>query len=121
MALASFGEKFSGCTIHYVDSTVDLGPVILRARVPIKDGDTKETLQRRILVQGEHRDYSKAIQLHADERIFPDRLKNRVFVDMESEMWNDNWMHRQQAYLEYQSTEEYAMNNFGVPSIEFLT
>jgi phosphoribosylglycinamide formyltransferase-1 len=56
------GAKFSGCTVHFVDDTLDGGPIVLQAVVPILDDDTVETLSARILKE-EHRIYSEAIDL----------------------------------------------------------
>ena len=56
------GVKFSGCTVHFVDDTLDGGPIILQAVVPVLDNDTVETLSARILNE-EHRVYSEAIDL----------------------------------------------------------
>ena len=49
-----YGVKFSGCTVHFVDDTVDGGPIITQAVVPVLDDDTPETLAARILKE-EHR------------------------------------------------------------------
>lgn len=56
------GAKFSGCTVHFVDDTLDGGPIISQASVPILDDDTVESLSARILKE-EHRIYSEAIEL----------------------------------------------------------
>ena len=56
------GVKFSGCTVHFVDDTLDGGPIVLQAAVPVLDDDTAETLSARILKE-EHRIYSEAIGL----------------------------------------------------------
>jgi phosphoribosylglycinamide formyltransferase-1 len=56
------GVKFSGCTVHFVDETLDGGPVIAQAVVPVLDDDTPETLAARILVE-EHRLYPEAVAL----------------------------------------------------------
>lgn len=45
------GERVTGCTIHYVDSGVDTGPIIAQREVPILSGDTAETLHARIQQQ----------------------------------------------------------------------
>jgi len=58
----SYGVRFSGCTVHFLDEGVDTGPVIVQAIVPVYDDDTEETLAARILVQ-EHRIYPMAIRL----------------------------------------------------------
>jgi phosphoribosylglycinamide formyltransferase-1 len=54
------GVKIAGCTVHLVDETLDSGPILLQAAVPVLDGDTVETLSARILVE-EHKIYSEAI------------------------------------------------------------
>jgi phosphoribosylglycinamide formyltransferase-1 len=56
------GARISGCTVHFVDQTLDAGPIILQAAVPVADDDTVETLSARILKE-EHRIYSEAIDL----------------------------------------------------------
>lgn len=63
-----YGVKFSGCTVHFVDSGVDTGPIILQEIVPVKDGDTEETLSKRILSK-EHKAYVKAVRLVAEGKI----------------------------------------------------
>ena len=101
-AVIEAGEKVSGCTVHYIDSTVDLGPVLLQAKVPIYDGDTAESLAERVLVI-EHRTYPKAIQLHADKRV---RIENnKSVVDIDSSGWEKKWNDRQIEYFLYQRDE----------------
>jgi phosphoribosylglycinamide formyltransferase-1 len=56
------GVKVTGCTVHFVDEYLDAGPIIVQAAVPVRDGDTVETLSARILSQ-EHRIYSEAIRM----------------------------------------------------------
>jgi len=97
-AVLRAGEKESGCTIHYVDARVDGGPTILQATVAVNTADTPETLAKRILIQ-EHRTYSKAIQLHADERIKVS--EGRVVIDW-SDNWEEDWNRRQERFIEYQ-------------------
>ena len=53
-------EKFSGCTIHYVNSKLDSGKIILQKKVKILKKDTESSLAKKILVQ-EHKLYPKAI------------------------------------------------------------
>ncbi|MCX6537999.1 MAG: phosphoribosylglycinamide formyltransferase [Acidobacteria bacterium] len=55
------GAKISGATVHFVDTNLDAGPIILQAAVPVLDTDTEDTLARRILAE-EHRIYPEAIQ-----------------------------------------------------------
>lgn len=56
------GVKVSGCTVHFVDETLDGGPIIAQRTVPVLDGDTVETLSARILEQ-EHQLYVEAVAL----------------------------------------------------------
>jgi phosphoribosylglycinamide formyltransferase-1 len=56
------GVKVSGCTVHFVDETLDGGPVIVQRVVPVEDSDTPETLSARILAE-EHRAYADALAL----------------------------------------------------------
>src|SRR6185436_13895644 len=54
------GAKVSGCTVHFVDETLDGGPIIAQREVPVLEGDTVETLSARILEQ-EHKLYPEAV------------------------------------------------------------
>ncbi len=63
-----YGVKYSGCTVHFVDTGVDSGPVIIQSVVKVRDGDTDRTLSRRILRE-EHRIYPEAVSLFARKRI----------------------------------------------------
>ena len=56
------GEKVSGCTVHFVDNTLDGGPIISQRTVPVLEDDTVETLSARILEQ-EHILYPEAVAL----------------------------------------------------------
>jgi phosphoribosylglycinamide formyltransferase-1 len=61
------GVKLAGCTVHFVDQGADTGPIIIQAAVPVLDDDA-DGLAARILAQ-EHRIFSKAIQLYAEDRL----------------------------------------------------
>ena len=63
------GVKVSGCTVHFIDETLDGGPIIAQRTVPVMEDDTVETLSARILEQ-EHQLYPQAVAavLAADER-----------------------------------------------------
>ena len=62
------GVKISGATVHFVDESVDSGPIICQAAVPVMEDDTEETLATRILEQ-EHQLYPGAIRLFAEGRL----------------------------------------------------
>ena len=55
------GAKVAGATVHFVDTNLDAGPIVMQAVVPVLDTDTEDTLSARILVQ-EHLIYPAAIQ-----------------------------------------------------------
>ena len=57
----SAGVKLHGCTVHLVTETMDAGPILAQAAVPVLPGDTAETLAERVLVQ-EHRIYPMALR-----------------------------------------------------------
>ncbi len=63
-----YGVKISGCTVHFVDEGMDTGPVSIQAAVPVKDGDTEESLSTRILAF-EHKIYPEAIRLFSEGRL----------------------------------------------------
>ena len=63
-----YGAKYSGCTVHFVDSGVDTGPIILQEIIKVKDNDTEETLAKKILAK-EHHAYPKAVKLFAEKKI----------------------------------------------------
>lgn len=56
-----YGVKVSGCTVHLVDEGLDSGPIVAQRAVPVADGETVESLSRRILAE-EHRLYPEALQ-----------------------------------------------------------
>ena len=58
------GAKITGCTVHFVDQTLDGGPIIAQRIVPVLDDDTEETLSARILEE-EHRLYAEALAIVA--------------------------------------------------------
>ena len=57
----SSGEKYSGCTVHFVNSRLDSGKIILQKKVKISKSDTAKSLSKKILIQ-EHKLYPKAIK-----------------------------------------------------------
>lgn len=63
-----YGCKVAGCTVHFVDSDVDAGPIICQAAVPVMEEDDVESLSHRILEQ-EHKIYPHAIRLIAEGKV----------------------------------------------------
>ena len=67
-AVLAYGAKVTGATVHFVDSAYDHGPIILQECVPVREGDTPDSLAER--VQAKERElYPKAIQLFAEGRL----------------------------------------------------
>lgn len=62
------GVRIAGCTVHYVRSEVDSGPIIVQAAVPVLPGDTAESLAARVLRE-EHRCLPLAVRLIAEGRV----------------------------------------------------
>jgi phosphoribosylglycinamide formyltransferase-1 len=56
------GVRVSGCTVHFVDETLDGGPIVVQRTVPVLDTDTPDALAARILIE-EHKAYPEALAL----------------------------------------------------------
>lgn len=63
------GVKVSGATVHFVTAECDAGPIILQRAVEVVDGDTPETLQKRIMEQAEWQILPLAVKLFCEDRI----------------------------------------------------
>lgn len=63
------GVKVTGATVHFVDDGTDTGPIILQKAVEVKDGDTPEVLQRRVMEEAEWVILPKAIDLIANGKV----------------------------------------------------
>ena len=59
------GVKVTGATVHFVDEIYDNGPIIIQKAVEVKDGDTPEILQRRVMEEAEWKILPEAIRLIA--------------------------------------------------------
>ena len=66
------GVKLTGATAHLVNGEVDGGPILMQTPVEVMDGDTPETLQRRVMEQGEWVLFPKAVRMIAG-RILAER------------------------------------------------
>lgn len=67
-AVLDYGCRVSGCSVHFVDASVDGGPLIEQVAVPVRDDDTAESLQQRILV-AEHRALVRVLSWLAAGRV----------------------------------------------------
>jgi phosphoribosylglycinamide formyltransferase-1 len=63
-----YGVKVSGCTVHFVDESLDGGPIILQHAVPVIESDDEDSLADRIL-QHEHVCYPEAIRLFCEDQL----------------------------------------------------
>ena len=65
----SRGVKVTGATVHFVDEGTDTGPIILQKAVEVKDDDTAETLQKRVMEEAEWKILPEAIELVASGQV----------------------------------------------------
>ncbi len=68
-AALNYGVKLSGATVHFVSEECDGGPIIAQKAVPVLEGDTPETLQKRIMEEAEWKLLPEAISLFCQGRI----------------------------------------------------
>ena len=72
------GVKVSGATVHIVTPECDAGPIVLQKAVEVKDDDTPETLQKRIMEEAEWKILPAAVKLFCEDRITVE--DNRVYL-----------------------------------------
>lgn len=65
----SRGVKVTGATVHFVDEGTDTGPIILQKAVEVKQDDTPEILQRRVMEEAEWKIMPEAIDLIVNDKI----------------------------------------------------
>ena len=63
------GVKVSGATVHIVTPECDAGPIVLQKAVEVKEGDTPEILQKRIMEEAEWKILPEAVKLFCEDRI----------------------------------------------------
>jgi len=71
------GAKQHGCSVHFVTAALDHGPVVIRASVPVRVGDTPEALAARVLKQ-EHVIYPRAVRWFLDGKLVIENGEVRV-------------------------------------------
>ncbi len=72
------GVKVSGATVHIVTPECDAGPIVLQKAVEVREDDTPETLQRRIMEEAEWKILPRAVRLFADGKITV--KNNKVYI-----------------------------------------
>ena len=78
------GVRIHGCTVHFVTPTLDHGPVIIQAAVPVLDSDNEASLAARVLRQ-EHRVYPQAVRWFAEGKLTLDNGRVRLAADLVSD------------------------------------
>lgn len=72
------GVKVTGATVHFVDEGTDTGPIILQKAVEIKDEDTAESLQLRVMEEAEWKILPQAIHLFCNDKLEVEGSKVRI-------------------------------------------
>ncbi len=72
------GVRVSGATVHIVTPECDAGPIVLQRAVEVKEGDTPEILQKRIMEEAEWKILPQAVRLFCDGRISVEN--NKVYI-----------------------------------------
>ena len=72
-----YGVKLSGATVHFVSEECDGGPIIAQKAVPVLEGDTPETLQKRIMEEAEWKLLPQAVALFCQNKL---RVEGRKVV-----------------------------------------
>lgn len=68
-AVLESGVKVTGATVHFVTAVCDGGPIIIQKAVDVKNGDTPEILQKRVMEEAEWKILPKAVSLFCEDRI----------------------------------------------------
>jgi phosphoribosylglycinamide formyltransferase-1 len=76
------GVRIHGCTVHFVTPTLDHGPVIIQAAVPVLDSDDEDVLSARVLRQ-EHLIYPQAVRWFAEGRLTLDGTRVRLSAELD--------------------------------------
>lgn len=78
------GVKIHGCTVHFVTTQLDHGPIIIQAAVPVSADDTADSLAVRVLAQ-EHRIYPQAVRWFAEDRLVNNHGRVNLKGDLASQ------------------------------------
>lgn len=71
------GVKLTGATVHFVTEVCDGGPIIMQKAVEVKNGDTPEILQKRVMCEAEWIILPKAVSLFCQDKI---KVENNIAV-----------------------------------------
>ena len=76
-----YGVKVSGATVHFVTEEPDSGPIVLQQAVEVREGDTPEVLQKRIMEQAEWKILPQAVALFCQDRL---KVEGRIVRILEA-------------------------------------
>ena len=76
-----YGVKVSGATVHFVTEEPDGGPIVLQQAVEVREGDTPEVLQKRIMEQAEWKILPQAVALFCQDRV---KVEGRIVRILEA-------------------------------------
>ncbi|NLC69085.1 MAG: phosphoribosylglycinamide formyltransferase [Clostridiaceae bacterium] len=80
-AALEYGVKVTGATVHFVTLEADSGPIILQKAVYVKEDDTPETLQKRVMEEAEWKILPEAIKLFSQGRLAVEGRKVRILKE----------------------------------------
>lgn len=78
-AVLARGNKVTGATVHFVDEGTDTGPILLQKAVCVKQGDTPEVLQRRVMEEAEWEILPAAVNAVANKKVVWE--DGKAFID----------------------------------------
>ena len=87
-AVIAAGAKVTGCTVHFVTTDVDAGPIIVQRAIAVRDADTPDSLALRVLVE-EHQAYAEAVKLFCTGRLKVEGKRVRVLDNDERSTMNE--------------------------------
>ena len=76
-ALLKSGVKVTGATVHFVNEVCDGGAIILQKAVDVQNGDTPESLQKRVMEEAEWKILPKAVSLFCEDKI---KIQNGIAI-----------------------------------------
>lgn len=82
-AVLDSGVKWTGATVHFINENYDDGPILLQQPVPVRQDDTPESLQARVMAEGERLLLPEAVRLIAHGRVRI--VGNKTWIDEEPE------------------------------------
>jgi phosphoribosylglycinamide formyltransferase-1 len=73
-----YGVKVTGATVHFVELEADAGPIVLQKAIEIREDDTPETLQKRVMEECEHKILPEAIKLFSENKLVIEGRRVRI-------------------------------------------